>query len=160
MTGVAAVVRASLREAGLPVLTSQMMRAVLAGCGTPDGSQLTEPIGPRPNLRSAYAVVTRPDVPFITGIRYAKKKDRLVVDGLYLAGRSAPPEQRSLVFIDDVPVATQYPEGFDWVDGSTTRLTATGVSDLLPRKTIVYITVGSGDEVRSPRRARGPKVAS
>ena len=152
VTGVVALVQGSLRGAGLPVLDAYRMRTVLAGTGTPDGSVSGEPIGPRPNAALAVSVVTDPTTPFITGITYKKKKDRLVVDGLYFGGAAGPIERRSIIYINDVPVETTYPTGYDADDGTTTRLYATGIAGILPAKTIVYISVSAGDEVRSPQR--------
>lgn len=152
VTGVAALVQSSLRAAGLPVLDSHLMRALLAGTGTPDGTLPEQRIGPRPNAALAVAVASDPATPFVNAVKYSKKKDRLTIDGIYFAGATAPEEGRAIVYIDDVPVATDYPSGYDWIDGSTTRITATGVSSLLPPKTIVYISVQNGDGTRSPRR--------
>jgi serine protease len=152
ITGVVALVQGTLRASGLPVLDAKRMRDVLVGTGTPDGSITTEPIGPRPNVALAVSVVTDPSKPFITGITYKKKKDRLIVDGFYFGGAAGPVERRSVIYINGIPVETEYPTGFDVADGSTTRIQATGVSGLLPAKTIVYVSVSAGDEVRSPQR--------
>jgi hypothetical protein len=152
VTGAAVLVQSSLKAAGLAPLTSPLLRALIAGSGSPDGSLPGEPIGPRPNAAVAAAAATDPSTPFITSIKYKQKKDRLVIEGLYFPGADAPPDRRARVYIGDVAVDAEVPAGYEWTDGSTTRLQVTGVGGLLPRKTILYVSVGAGDEVRSPQR--------
>jgi hypothetical protein len=152
VTGVAALVQASLRARGLPELDAFLMRAVLAGTGAPDGSVRTKSLGPRPNADGAIDGLADPTVPLITGVAFSKKKGTLTVDGVYFRGLADAPEMRSVVFINGVPVTTTYLDGFPGPGGSTTRLVATGVRDLVPPGQVTYVEVGDAAGPISPRR--------
>lgn len=151
VTGVATLIQSALRAEGIATLRPDVLRQVLAGTGSPDGSGKSEAVGPRPDAATAIPLVTNPDAPFITGLTYKKKKERLLVDGLYLKGLGFPVDERSVVLINGQPAETEYSTGYDF-NGTTTRLTVLhGVADLAPKNQISYISIQTGDLI-SPRR--------
>ncbi len=154
VTGVAAIVQAVLKAAGLEPFDSRLMRSVLAGTGTPDGSIKTQRVGPRPNAVAAAAGILDPELPLLTDIKFAAKKKRLTVDGVYFKGLSSPEADRAVIVINGTPVETAWTTGFGGPYDTTTRLTATGadIADLLPPGEIVFVTVRNGAGAESPRR--------
>lgn len=154
VTGVAAIVQGALLAAGLEPFGSQLMRSVLAGTGSPDGSIKSERVGPRPNAVAAAGGVLDPALPLLTDVKFAAKKNRLTVDGVYFNGLNAAEADRAVILVDGTPVPTTSSTGFDGPYGTTTRLTASGpgLTDLLPSGDIVFVTVRNGAGVESPRR--------
>jgi hypothetical protein len=163
VAGTIAVLQGLVRAAGLPPLDPPLLRQVLAGTGRPDDSG-KKAIGPRPDVAEAFLAVGDPATPYVTGVKYQGKKDRLVIDGLYFAGADATPEMRSVARIERldgtiIPLPTAYPDGFTRPDGTTTRVvTASGVAKLVPVGELVFVTVTRpgvepGTETVSPRRA-------
>ncbi len=154
VTGVAAIVQGTLKAAGLEPFDSRLMRSVLVGTGSPDGSIKTQRVGPRPNASSASAGVLDPAVPLLTEIKFAAKKDRLTVDGVYFNGLNFAEVDRAVIIIDGTAVATTWSAGYEGPYGTTTRLTATGpeLKNLLPSGELVFVTVRNGSGIESPRR--------
>jgi hypothetical protein len=152
VTGVAIIVQAGLRARGLKELDSFLMRAVLAGTGSPDGSIRTRRLGPRPNAFGALNGVDDPAVPLITSLTYAKKRDELTVDGVYFHSDVEAGSAPSVVYVNGVAAETHYLAGFPGPYGTTTRLVAVGVGAMLPSGEISYIEVGDATGPLSPRR--------
>jgi subtilisin family serine protease len=154
VTGVAAIVQATLKAAGLELFDSRLMRSVLAGTGSPDGSIKTQRVGPRPNAVAAVGGILDPSVPLLTDIKFAAKKNRLTVDGVYFKGLDADEANRAVILINGTPIATSWSAGYYGPYDTTTRLTATGpgLTDLLPSGEIVFVTVRNGSGTESPRR--------
>ena len=130
------------------------MRSVLAGTGSPDGSIKTQRVGPRPNAVAAIGGILDPAVPLLTEIKFAAKKQRLTVDGVYFNGLESAEADRAIIFINGTAIETSWSAGFLGPYGTTTRLTATGpaLKDLLPSGEIVFVTVRNGAGEESPRR--------
>lgn len=154
VSGVAAVIQGSLKAAGLEVFDSRLMRSVLAGTGSPDGSIKTQRVGPRPNAVAAVGGILDPTVPLLTDIKFAAKKNRLTVDGVYFHGLDAAEADRAVILINGTPVATTWSVGYAGPYNTTTRLTATGsgLKDLLPSGEILFVTVRNGSGTESPPR--------
>ncbi len=154
VTGAAAVIQGALKAAGLEPFDSRLMRSVLVGTGSPDGSIKTQHIGPRPNVVAAVGGVLDPAIPLLTEIKFSAKKHRLTVDGVYFNGLNSPEADRAVIIINGTPVATTWSTGYEGPYGTTTRLTATGdgLVDLLPSGEIVFVTVRNGPGTESPRR--------
>lgn len=154
VTGVAAIIQGALKAAGLEPFDSTLMRSVLVGTGSPDGSIKTQHVGPRPNAVAAVGGILDPAIPLLTEIKFAAKKDRLTVDGVYFSGLNFPEADRAVILINGTPVATAWIAGYEGPYGTTTRLTATGpgLKDLLPSGEIVFVTVRNGSGTESPRR--------
>lgn len=154
VTGVAAVVQGALKAAGLEPFDSRLMRSVLVGTGSPDGSIKTQRIGPRPNAAAVLGGVLDPAVPLLTEIKFSAKKNRLTVDGVYFNGLNFAEADRAVIFINGTPVTTTSSTGYEGPYGTTTRLTATGngLVDLLPPGELVFVTVRNGPGIESPRR--------
>ena len=154
VTGVAAIIQGALKAAGLEPFDSRLMRSVLAGTGSPDGSIKSQYIGPRPNARSAIGGILDPTVPLLTEIKFAAKKNRLTVDGVYFQGLNFAEADRAVIIINGTAVATTWSAGYEGPYGTTTRLTATGagLTDLLPSGELVFVTVRNGSGTESPRR--------
>lgn len=153
VTGSAVLTQASLRAAGLTALDPLLLRAVLAGTGTPDGSTKAQRVGPRPNADMAMRSVDDPLVPLITEIKYSKGKKRLTVDGLYFQGPTAAPELQTVIFVGDQPLPTEFVEGFEGPYGTVTRCIASGdIEQYLPIGDILFLSVGDQSGPTSPRR--------
>ncbi|MBK6424902.1 MAG: S8 family serine peptidase [Blastocatellia bacterium] len=154
VTGVAAIVQGTLKAAGLEPFDSRLMRSVLVGTGSPDGSIKTQRVGPRPNASTASAGVLDPSVPLLTEIKFAAKKDRLTVDGVYFNGLNFAEVDRAVIVINGTAVTTTWSAGYEGPYGTTTRLTATGpeLKNLLPSGELVFVTVRNGSGIESPRR--------
>lgn len=152
VTGAAAIVQATLKANGLAPLDCLLLRAVLAGTGTPDGSVKTKRIGPRPNADAAARGVADPAVPLITALKFVTKRDELVVDGVYFAGVAAPPESASVLYVNNQPVETVVEPGYVGPIGTATRLVARGVDALLVLGELSFIQVGTVAGPLSPRR--------
>ncbi len=152
VTAVAAIIQAALRARGLPELTAQQMRAVLAGTGSPDGSFKSKRVGPRPNALTAVSGVSDPAIPLITSLSYSKKRDEFVADGLYFHGVDYPVEQQTVIYIDGTLVATNYAPGLLGPNGPTPQLVGVGAGALLVPGKITFVEVGDATGTRSPRR--------
>lgn len=154
VTGVAAIVQGTLKAAGLEPFDSRLMRSVLAGTGSPDGSIKTQRVGPRPNAVAAFGGILDPAVPLLTDVKFAAKKKRLTVDGVYFNGLEFAETDRAVIVIDGTPVPTTWSVGYVGPYGTTTRLTATdpSLTNLLPSGVIVFVTVRNGAGAESPRR--------
>jgi hypothetical protein len=152
VTGVAAIVQAVLRANGLAPLDCLLLRAVLAGTGTPDGSVKRKQIGPRPDANAAARGVDDPAVPLMTGLKFVGKRDELIVDGVYFASAGAPPDLQNVVFINDQPVVAEPAAGYSGPNGTATRLVVRGVDHLLPIGEVSFVKVGTTAGPLSPPR--------
>lgn len=162
IAGVAAIVQGVVEDAGLPPLSSQLMRAILAGTGSPDNSKAKRPIGPRPNALAAVQAALSVGSPTIMGVRFSEDEGQFVIDGIYFA-----PENNAVeIEVDGLeePLrfgATSLPGQISgWPDARfASRLVTIGedVATRVPVGTLLAIMVvapGSepGTEIRSPRR--------
>ncbi len=152
VTAVASIIQATLRARGLPELDPLLMRAVLAGTGSPDGSVRTKRVGPRPDAAAGVAGVADPSVPLITGISFSKKKGTLTVDGLYFNGGNAAPDQQSVIFVNDEAVRTEYVSDADGPNGTTTRLLAPDSSNVVAPGALTFVEVGTSAGPLSAKR--------
>lgn len=140
VAGAAAVLQSIIKERGLEPLSSLEMRKLLVSTGTPQQGDLSEKIGPRPNLRAAIEALEIDPTdrePFITGIKYKKASKKFQLDGEnFLA-------QDSVIEFDGVAVPRmKYPADFISPNGVTTRLLFKGdLSAILPRGVAVLVTV-------------------
>lgn len=152
VTGVATIVQATLKANGLDPFDCWLLRALLVGTGSPDGSPRTQRVGPRPNAEAAALGVLDPAVPLITNLKFSKKRDELVVDGIYFRDGAFPVEERSIVYVNGEPVTTEYVTGYEGPYGTTTRIVAKNVGAMLPKNVVSYVTVGNQGGVVSPPR--------
>ncbi|HKP85948.1 MAG TPA: S8 family serine peptidase [Blastocatellia bacterium] len=140
VAGAAALIQSILIERGREPLEPADLRQLLVCAGTPQTGNLSERIGPRPNLRAALALLDglAPEVvPEITAIKLKKSGGKLVVDG------SGFVDDDSIIEIDGTPVTRlKYPSDFATACGTTGRIqTKANVTDLIPRGADVSITV-------------------
>ena len=88
----------------------------------------------------------------MTGLKYVRKRDELIVDGIYFSTPGGPASQQSVIFVNDQPVATEPAAGYSGPNGTSTRLVARGVDHLLPLGEISFVKVGTVDGPLSPPR--------
>lgn len=139
VAGAAALVQSILKARGLVPLPPKDLRQLLVCTGSPQQGNLSERIGPRPNIRAALALLDgiAPEVePEITSIK-KKSGGKIVVDG----GGFTPDD--SIIEIDGTAVTKlKYPSDYQTPCGLTSRImTKKNVSDLLPPGVDVSITV-------------------
>lgn len=149
VAGCAALIESISKANGIGPLSPLTVRQLLAQTGTPQQGNLSQNIGPRPNLRAALdslnsglAEIT----PAITNATYNAAKGRITVDGSsFLTGHSS-------IEINGVAAPkVKYPAAFTMPDGSLSRITTKGdISGLVTPGTTVQITVyNSGTGLRS-----------
>jgi Subtilase family len=140
VAGAAAVFESIVKARGQAPLAPAALRQLLKATGTPQAGDLTQHIGPRPNLRAAIAALdgqpTGP-VPLISAVRMKGESGRLIVDGEHFAVGD------SVIEINGQAAGKlKYPAGFILANGELTRLmTKTDVTALLPRGVDVAVTV-------------------
>jgi hypothetical protein len=140
VAGAAALIQSIVKERGQPPLSPVQLRRLLTSTGTPQAGDLTQPIGPRPNLRAAIAALDAPNDqadPKITAIKYKRGAGKLIVDG-----ENFLPDD-SVIEIDGTAIARhKYPSSFFLPGGTTSRVMSKGnVSALLPAGSEVSVTV-------------------
>jgi subtilisin family serine protease len=137
VAGAAAVLQSIVKERGRAPLTSAELRRLLVSTGTPQAGNLSEHIGPRPDLRAAIAGLdSQGPEPTISRIKL-KSGGKMMVDG---AGFTTGD---SIVEIDGTAVTkVKYPADYQLPNGETTRLTTkSDVRGLVPQGVEVAITV-------------------
>lgn len=137
VAGACAILQSIVKERGRPPLSPRDLRRLLVSTGTLQQGDLSEHIGPRPNLLAAIAALDAPlgDGPIITNARM--KGAKLVVDG------DGFRTNESVIEIDGSPVTKlKYPSDFRRGNGTTTRImTKKDVTSLLPPGQQVLLTV-------------------
>ena len=140
VAGAAAVIESIVKARGEAPLAPAALRQLLRATGTPQTGDLSQRIGPRPDLRAAIAALdglpTGP-VPVISGARMKGESGRLIIDGEhFLVGDS-------IIEINGQTAGKlKYPAAFILPNGQITRLmTKTDVTSLLPRGVEVSLTV-------------------
>ncbi len=140
IAGAAALIQSIMKERGLAPLTPAQLRRLLIATGSPQQGDLSESIGPRPNLRAAVETLISDQadlVPVITKIKHKKAKGRLIVDGVnFIAGDS-------VVEVNGAAVPrVKYPSDYVLPGGVAFRINTKGnISSMLPRGQEVAITV-------------------
>ena len=137
VAGAAAVFQSIIKQRGRAPLTPVELRTLLASTGSPQTGNLSEHIGPRPDLRAAIAGLDSTSVdPIITRVKF-KSGGKMVIDG---AGFS---DDDSIVEIDGAPITkVKYPSEFLLPNGTTTRIvTKKDVRDIAPKGVEVAVTV-------------------
>jgi subtilase family protein len=140
VAGAAALIQSILKERGRAPLEPAELRQLFICSGSAQTGNLSQRIGPRPNLRAALALLDglAPDAsPEITAIKLKGSSGKLVVDGGGFI------KNDSVVEINGTPVTRlKYPSDFATACGTTGRIQTKGsVSDLIPRGVDVSITV-------------------
>ena len=146
VAGAAAVIQSIVKARGQEPLSPVQLRRLLAATGSPQAGDLSENIGPRPDLRAAMALLdadSNLQDPKINALKFKAATGKLIVDG-----ENFIPSD-SIVEIASAPVTRlKYPSGYFLPGGTTTRIMTKGdVSALLPRGVDVMVTVftpGSG----------------
>ncbi|HVF91152.1 MAG TPA: S8 family serine peptidase [Blastocatellia bacterium] len=142
VAGAAGVLQSIIKERGLDPLTPAQLRQLLISTGSPQKGNLSQRIGPRPDLKAAIealAIDEHDRTPLITGLIYKKGKGSLIIDGAnFLTGDS-------VIEIDGAAVPrVKYPAEFALPNGITSRLTTKGnINSMLPSGVQVAITVFS-----------------
>jgi hypothetical protein len=139
VAGAAALIQSIMKARGLAPLAPKDLRQLLVCTGSPQRGNLSEHIGPRPNIRAALALLdgVAPEAePEITAVK-KKSGGKLTVDG-----NGFTPDD-SIIEIDGTAVTKlKYPSDFQTPCGLTARITTKkNVSDLLPLGVNVSITV-------------------
>ena len=146
VAGAAAVIQSIVKARGQEPLSPVQLRRLLAATGSAQAGDLSENIGPRPDLKAAIALLdtdsTQQD-PKITALKFKGASGKLIVDG-----ENFIPSD-SIVEIGSTPITRlKYPSGYFLPGGTTTRIMTKGdVSALLPRGvdvTVAVFTPGSG----------------
>ena len=140
VAGAAAVIQSIVKARGQEPLSPMQLRRLLAATGTPQGGDLSENIGPRPDLKAAMALLDTDSTlhdPKITALKFKGASGKLIVDG----ENFIPAD--SIVEIGGTPVARlKYPSSYFLPGGTTTRIMTKGdISALLPRGVDVAVTV-------------------
>jgi len=140
VAGAAAVLESVVKARGEAPLSPVALRQLLKSTGTPQAGDVSQRIGPRPDLRAAIASLdglpTGP-VPVISAAQMKGASGRLIIDGEhFLVGDS-------IIEINGQTAGKlKYPAAFIQPDGQIIRLmTKTDVTDLLPRGIEVSLTV-------------------
>jgi hypothetical protein len=137
VAGACAILQSIVKERGRPPLSPRDLRRLLVSTGTPQQGDVSQHIGPRPNLLAAIAALDAPlgEGPIITNARM--KGGKLVVDGEDFR------TNESVIEIDGTAVTKlKYPSNFRLGNGTTTRLmTKKDVTSLLPAGQQVLLTV-------------------
>ncbi len=139
VAGAAALIQSILKARGLAPLAPKDLRQLLVCTGSLQRGNLSEHVGPRPNLRAALALLdgVAPEAePVITAVK-KKSGGKLTVDG------NGFTLDDSVIEIDGTAVTKlKYPSDFQTPCGLATRITTKkDVSDLLPRGVDVAITI-------------------
>ena len=140
VAGVAAVIQSIVKARGQAPLAPTQLRQLLTLTGTPQAGDLSQNIGPRPNLRAAIAALdstTSDTDPKITTVKYKRAAGKLIVDGQNFLPND------SVIEIDGTAIPRhKYPSDFFLPGGTTTRVMSKGsVSGLLPAGVEVSVTV-------------------
>lgn len=140
VAGAVALIQSIAKERGLEPLSPSQMRSLLTLTGSPQTGDLSENIGPRPDLRAAIAALES-DVtdlaPRITAVKLKKSNGKLTVDGQQFLVND------SIIEIDGVAVSKlKYPSENVLPGGITTRIVSKrDVSGMIPRGVEVSITI-------------------
>jgi serine protease len=162
VAGVAAVIQGVVKDHGLPPLGPALMRAFLAGTGTPDYSRGKKRVGPRPDALVAVKAILADGRPYINTVEYLGQEDRLIVDGIYFAPGRSVIQFQTFDAEGQLSEPVSFATGFSglaqhaWPAGMTTRLMTTE-SDIglriVPGQTAVITVVTPGDEPDSELRS-------
>ncbi|MGA9772505.1 MAG: S8 family serine peptidase [Blastocatellia bacterium] len=139
VAGAAALIQSIRKARGLAPLAPRDLRQLLVCTGSGQRGNLSEHIGPRPNIRAALALLdgVAPEVePEITAVK-KKSGGKLTVDG-----NGFTPDD-SIIEIDATAITKlKYPSDYQTPCGLTTRIaTKSNVNDLLPLGVDVSITI-------------------
>jgi hypothetical protein len=140
VAGAAAVLESIVKASGQTPLTPSALRQLLTATGSPQQGDLSQHIGPRPNLRAAISMLDGSAVipePVISSAQMKGVSGKLIVNGEhFMVGNS-------IIEINGQTAGKlKYPAAFIQPSGEITRLmTKTDVTSLLPRGTDVTITV-------------------
>ena len=140
VAGVAAVIQSIVKARGQAPLAPTQLRQLLTLTGTPQAGDISQRIGPRPNLRAAIAALdslTSESDPEITSVKYKRAAGKLIVDGQNFLPND------SVIEINGTAIPRhKYPSDFFLPGGTTTRVMSKGdVSGLLPVGVEVSLTV-------------------
>ncbi len=140
VAGAVAVLQSIIIERGQPPLSPVEIRRLLSSTGTPQAGNLSERIGPRPNLRAALDALDADPLsrdPRITSVKVKGSAGKLIVNGEHFI------TDDSIIEIDGAAITRlKFPSEYRLPNGLTTRITTKGgVSELVPRGTEVTITV-------------------
>ena len=140
VAGVAAVIQSIVKARGQAPLSPAQLRQLLTSTGTPQTGNVSQRIGPRPNLRAAIAALDAPNLetePKITAIKYKRGAGKLIVDGENFLPND------SVIEINGAAIPRhKYPSGFILPGGTTSRVMSKGnISGLLPPGVEVAVTV-------------------
>jgi subtilisin family serine protease len=139
VAGAAALLQSVVKARGQAPLSPLQLRRLLTTTGTPQTGDLSEHIGPRPNLRAAIEALdtTIGYDPRIRSLKLKGSSGKLIVDG-----ENFFPSD-SIIEIGGTPVTKlKYPSSYFLPGGITTRImTKRDVTDMLPRGVDISITV-------------------
>ena len=139
VAGAAALLQSIVKARGQAPLSPIQLRRLLTLTGTPQTGNLSEHIGPRPNLRAAIdaldsAVATEPR---ITSLKLKGSSGKLIVDG-----ENFLPSDSIIEIGGTAVTKLKYPSAYFVPNGGTTRImTKRDVTAMLPRGVDVPITV-------------------
>jgi hypothetical protein len=140
VAGAAALIQSIVKSRGQDPLTPEQLRRLLSSTGSPQAGNLSENIGPRPDLRAAIALLdsgSSETDPRITSLKLKNSTGKLIVNGVNFT------PQDSIIEINGTPVAKhKYPSAYFLPGGTTTRIMSKrSVLDLLPLGVEVEIRV-------------------
>jgi hypothetical protein len=139
VAGAAAVLQSIAISQGLGPLSPLELRQLLVITGSPQQGDVSQNIGPRPNLKAAIEALDSfaGSDPRILAVKYKGASGKLVVDGANFVPRD------SVIEIDGVAVnKIKYPAAYILPNGLTTRVqTKKSVSESVPKDIDVAITI-------------------
>jgi subtilase family protein len=140
VAGAVAVIQSIAKERGLSALSPAQMRTLLVSTGTPQSGDLSQRIGPRPDLRAAIAQLSNIGQvrdPKISSVVFKEGSGKLIING----ENFLPAD--SVIEINGVRLPKhKYPADFFQADGTTTRIMSKGdILGFLPTGVEVSIAV-------------------